>query len=280
MRIDDINSESEYIREINKIELLSEKEEMYLFKIRSKEAKQKLIESNLRLVVSIAKNYTDRGIPFLDLVQEGNLGLIRAVELFDCRYGNKFSTYATPCIKYTIKRAIATKENSIKFPANIASKLYKINYIEATLTEKLNRVPTVEEISKEINIPLLQFKEIYKSLKQQIISIDCPIGEDEDSTLLDLIKDESNIDLDEYVANIEIKEAIFNALQTLTKKEQLIIKLYFGFDGLSRMNIPKIAKTLNCSETDIINAYKKAIYKLKDELGYLQDQDKKEYKII
>ena len=229
-----------YLREIGKIPLLSQEEELELAKKiiegnekEKKRAKDKMAESNMRLVVSIAKRYSGRGLDFLDLIQEGNTGLLRAVEKFDPDKGFKFSTYATWWIRQAITRAIADQARTIRIPVHMVETINKVLRTQRRLTQELNREPTTEEIGKAMNMEADKIEYVMK-IKQDIASLDASVGrdgEDDDSSLGDFIEDEDRISPEDSAATQLLKEQIAEILSTLTDREQKIIKMRFGIGG-------------------------------------------------
>ena len=226
-----------YLKEIGQIKLLSLDEELKLadrIMEGDEEAKRILAESNLRLVVSIAKRYVGRGMLFLDLIQEGNIGLMKAVEKFDVSKGYKFSTYATWWIRQAITRAIADQARTIRVPVHMVETINKLARIHRQLTLELNREPSEEELYKKMNMPVERIREILK-ISQEPVSLETPIGEEDDSHLGDFIKDEHNMSPEDYATNELLKQEISEVLLTLTEREEKVIKLRFGLeDGKSR----------------------------------------------
>ena len=221
-----------YLKEIGKVPLLSSEEEMELAKqieAGSQYAKKKLAEANLRLVVSIAKRYVGRGMLFLDLIQEGNLGLIKAVEKFDFRKGFKFSTYATWWIRQAITRAIADQARTIRIPVHMVETINKLIRVQRQLLQELGRDPFPEEISKVMDLPVEKVREIQK-IAQEPVSLETPIGEEEDSHLGDFIPDDDAPAPAEAAAFTMLKEQLINVLDTLTPREEKVLRLRFGLD--------------------------------------------------
>ena len=225
-----------YLKEIGKIPLLSADEEMkYSIAAASgdEDAKRILAESNLRLVVSIAKRYVGRGLLFLDLIQEGNIGLMKAVEKFDYDKGFKFSTYATWWIRQAITRALADQARTIRVPVHIVENINKMARVQRQLTLELNREPSEEEIAKKMGIGVDKVREVMK-ISQDPVSLETPIGEEDDSHLGDFIKDERSMSPEEYATNEILKEEIKSVLLTLQEREQEVLELRFGLvDGTS-----------------------------------------------
>ncbi|WP_418533502.1 sigma-70 family RNA polymerase sigma factor, partial [Gallintestinimicrobium sp.] len=221
-----------YLKEIGKVPLLSAEEEIELAKRMEngdQEAKKRLAEANLRLVVSIAKRYVGRGMLFLDLIQEGNLGLIKAVEKFDYRKGYKFSTYATWWIRQAITRAIADQARTIRIPVHMVETINKLIRVSRQLLQELGREPTPEEISEEMGMPVDRVREILK-ISQEPVSLETPIGEEEDSHLGDFIQDD-NVPVPAEAASFTLlREQLVEVLGTLTEREQKVLRLRFGLD--------------------------------------------------
>ena len=221
-----------YLKEIGKVPLLSAEEEIDLAKrmeLGDEEAKKRLAEANLRLVVSIAKRYVGRGMLFLDLIQEGNLGLIKAVEKFDYRKGYKFSTYATWWIRQAITRAIADQARTIRIPVHMVETINKLIRVSRQLLQELGREPQPEEIAEEMNMPVERVREILK-ISQEPVSLETPIGEEEDSHLGDFIQDDNVPVPAEAAAFTLLKEQLVEVLGTLTEREQKVLRLRFGLD--------------------------------------------------
>ena len=221
-----------YLKEIGRINLLTSDEE-FEYSQRAvegdEEAKRLLAESNLRLVVSIAKRYVGRGMLFLDLIQEGNIGLMKAVEKFDPTKGYKFSTYATWWIRQAITRAIADQARTIRVPVHMVETINKLARIQRQLTQELNREPTDEEIAKKLGITVEKVREVYK-ISQDPVSLETPIGEEDDSHLGDFIKDERTMGPEEYATAEMLKEELNGVLGTLTEREEKVLRLRFGLD--------------------------------------------------
>ena len=226
-----------YLKEIGQIKLLTMDEELELadrIVNGDEEAKTILAEANLRLVVSIAKRYVGRGMLFLDLIQEGNIGLMKAVEKFDVSKGYKFSTYATWWIRQAITRAIADQARTIRVPVHMVETINKLARIQRQLTLELNREPSEEELAKKMNVSVEKIREIYK-ISQDPVSLETPIGEEDDSHLGDFIKDEHNMSPEDYTTNELLKDEIDDVLLTLTEREEKVIRLRFGLeDGKAR----------------------------------------------
>ena len=221
-----------YLKEIGRINLLTSDEEFEYAKraeAGDEEAKRLLAESNLRLVVSIAKRYVGRGMLFLDLIQEGNIGLMKAVDKFDPTKGYKFSTYATWWIRQAITRAIADQARTIRVPVHMVETINKLARVQRQLTQELNREPTDEEIAKKLGITVEKVREVYK-ISQDPVSLETPIGEEDDSHLGDFIKDERTMGPEEYATVEMLKEELRGVLQTLTEREEKVLRLRFGLD--------------------------------------------------
>ncbi|RKV96573.1 MAG: sigma-70 family RNA polymerase sigma factor, partial [Candidatus Saccharimonas sp.] len=236
--LDDISDDSVrlYLREIGKIPLLNAEEEMELAHRviqGDKRAKDKMAEANMRLVVSIAKRYSGRGLDFLDLIQEGNTGLLRAVEKFDPDKGFKFSTYATWWIRQAITRAIADQARTIRIPVHMVETINKLLRTQRRMTQELNREPTIEELSKELDMEPEKIEYVMK-IKQDISSLDAGVGRDgdeEDSVLGDFIEDEDTVSPEESATNQLLKEQVNDVLSSLSDREQKIVRMRFGLDN-------------------------------------------------
>ena len=254
-----------YLKEIGKIKLLTIEEEIDLAnRIDDGEiaAKNILAEANLRLVVSIAKRYVGRGMLFLDLIQEGNIGLMKAVEKFDISKGYKFSTYATWWIRQAITRAIADQARTIRVPVHMVETINKLARIQRQMTLELNREPSEEELGERMEIPVEKIREIYK-ISQDPVSLETPIGEEEDSSLGDFVPDEQNMSPEEYTTNEILKEEIAGVLLTLTDREEKVIRLRFGLeDGKSR-TLEEVGQMFGVTRERIRQIEAKAIRKLK-----------------
>ncbi len=254
-----------YLREIGKIPLLTFDEELELAKRileGDEEAKQKLAESNLRLVVSIAKKYVGRGMLFLDLIQEGNMGLIKAVEKFDYTKGFKFSTYATWWIRQAITRAIADQARTIRIPVHMVETINKLIRTSRNLLQQMGREPTPEEIAKEMEIPVEKVIEIQK-IAQDPVSLETPIGEEEDSHLGDFIQDEDSPAPHDAASYTLLKEQLEEVMNTLTPREAKVLKLRFGLeDGKSR-TLEEVGKEFNVTRERIRQIEAKALRKLR-----------------
>ena len=254
-----------YLKEIGKVPLLSSEEEMELAKQieeGSQYAKKKLAEANLRLVVSIAKRYVGRGMLFLDLIQEGNLGLIKAVEKFDFRKGFKFSTYATWWIRQAITRAIADQARTIRIPVHMVETIYKLIRVQRQLLQELGRDPFPEEISKVMDLPVEKVREIQK-IAQEPVSLETPIGEEEDSHLGDFIPDDDAPAPAEAAAFTMLKEQLINVLDTLTPREEKVLRLRFGLDDGRARTLEEVGKEFNVTRERIRQIEAKALRKLR-----------------
>ncbi len=257
-----------YLKEIGKVPLLSAEEEITLAKIMEKggpegeNAKKKLAEANLRLVVSIAKRYVGRGMLFLDLIQEGNLGLIKAVEKFDYRKGYKFSTYATWWIRQAITRAIADQARTIRIPVHMVETINKLVRVQRQLLQELGREPSPEEIAKEMNMPVERVREILK-ISQEPVSLETPIGEEEDSHLGDFIQDENVPVPADAAAFTLLKEQLVEVLDTLTDREQKVLRLRFGLDDGRARTLEEVGKEFSVTRERIRQIEAKALRKLR-----------------
>ena len=254
-----------YLKEICQIKLLSTEEELKLadrILEGDEEAKTILAEANLRLVVSIAKRYVGRGMLFLDLIQEGNIGLMKAVEKFDVSKGYKFSTYATWWIRQAITRAIADQARTIRVPVHMVETINKLARVQRQLTLELNREPSEEELAKKMNTSVEKIREIYK-ISQEPVSLETPIGEEDDSHLGDFIKDEHNMSPEEYTTNELLKDEIADILLTLTEREEKVIRLRFGLeDGKSR-TLEEVGQIFGVTRERIRQIEAKALRKLR-----------------
>ena len=254
-----------YLKEIGKVPLLTADEEIELaqrMEEGDEEAKKRLAEANLRLVVSIAKRYVGRGMLFLDLIQEGNLGLIKAVEKFDYRKGYKFSTYATWWIRQAITRAIADQARTIRIPVHMVETINKLIRVSRQLLQELNREPTPEEIAKEMNMPVERVREILK-ISQEPVSLETPIGEEEDSHLGDFIKDENVPVPDKAAAYTLLREDLDEVLKTLTEREQKVLCLRFGLEDGRARTLEEVGKEFNVTRERIRQIEAKALRRLR-----------------
>ncbi len=254
-----------YLKEIGKVPLLSAEEEIELAKRMEKgdeEAKKKLAEANLRLVVSIAKRYVGRGMLFLDLIQEGNLGLIKAVEKFDYRKGYKFSTYATWWIRQAITRAIADQARTIRIPVHMVETINKLIRVSRQLLQELGREPTPEEIAVEMNMPVERVREILK-ISQEPVSLETPIGEEEDSHLGDFIQDDNVPVPVDAAAYTLLREQLEEVLNTLTDREKKVLSLRFGLEDGRGRTLEEVGKEFNVTRERIRQIEAKALRKLR-----------------
>lgn len=254
-----------YLKEIGKVPLLSADEEVELAKKMEEgdaDSKKRLAEANLRLVVSIAKRYVGRGMLFLDLIQEGNLGLIKAVEKFDYRKGYKFSTYATWWIRQAITRAIADQARTIRIPVHMVETINKLIRVQRQLLQELGREPYPEEIAKEMQLPVDRVREIQK-ISQEPVSLETPIGEEEDSHLGDFIQDDNVPVPAEAAAFTLLKEQLTEVLDTLTKREQKVLRLRFGLDDGRARTLEEVGKEFDVTRERIRQIEAKALRKLR-----------------
>lgn len=254
-----------YLKEIGKVPLLSAEEEVELAKRMAEgdeEAKKRLAEANLRLVVSIAKRYVGRGMLFLDLIQEGNLGLIKAVEKFDYHKGFKFSTYATWWIRQAITRAIADQARTIRIPVHMVETINKLVRVSRQLLQELGREPLPEEIAKELDMPVERVREIMK-ISQEPVSLETPIGEEEDSHLGDFIQDDNVPVPAEAAAQTLLKEQLDEVLDTLTEREQKVLRLRFGMNDGRARTLEEVGKEFDVTRERIRQIEAKALRKLR-----------------
>lgn len=267
---DDVSDDSVrlYLREIGKIPLLSGEEELALAQrvvAGEKKAKDKMAEANMRLVVSIAKRYSGRGLDFLDLIQEGNTGLLRAVEKFDPDKGFKFSTYATWWIRQAITRAIADQARTIRIPVHMVETINKLLRTQRRMTQELNREPTIEELAKELEMEPEKVEYVIK-IKQDITSLDAGVGrdgEDEDSVLGDFIEDEDGTTPEESAASQLLKEQVQSVLSTLSEREQKIIKMRFGLENGKSHTLEEVGQEFAVTRERIRQIEAKALAKLR-----------------
>ncbi len=254
-----------YLKEIGKVQLLSADEETELAKRMEQGdeyAKKRLAEANLRLVVSIAKRYVGRGMLFLDLIQEGNLGLIKAVEKFDYRKGYKFSTYATWWIRQAITRAIADQARTIRIPVHMVETINKLIRVSRQLLQELGREPSDDELAKEMQMPVDKVREIRK-IAQEPVSLETPIGEEEDSHLGDFIPDEDIPAPADAAAFTLLKEQLIDVLDTLTDREEKVLRLRFGLDDGRARTLEEVGKEFNVTRERIRQIEAKALRKLR-----------------
>ncbi len=254
-----------YLKEIGRINLLTSDEEFEYAKRaeqNDEEAKRMLAESNLRLVVSIAKRYAGRGMLFLDLIQEGNIGLMKAVDKFDPSKGYKFSTYATWWIRQAITRSIADQARTIRVPVHMVETINKLARVQRQLTQELNREPTDEEIAKKLGITVEKVREVYK-ISQDPVSLETPIGEEDDSHLGDFIKDERTMGPEEYATVEMLKEELNGVLGTLTEREEKVLRLRFGLDDGQCRTLEEVGQIFGVTRERIRQIEAKALRKLR-----------------
>ena len=255
----------QYLREIGRVPLLNAEEEIELakrYEKNDKKAKDKLTETNLRLVVSIAKKYIGRGLSLLDLIQEGNQGLIRAVEKYDWRKGFKFSTYATWWIRQAITRAIADQARTIRIPVRMVETINKLYRISRRLMQELGREPTAEEIGEQVELSPDRVREIFK-IAQETTSLEAPVGEDQESVLGDFIPDEGQLSPVDQASKQLLKDHLDEVLATLTEREAKVLKLRFGLEGSKQMTLEEVGKVFGVTRERIRQIEAKALRKLK-----------------
>ena len=254
-----------YLKDIGRVPLLSAEEEVELAKRMQEDdaaAKKRLSEANLRLVVSIAKRYVGRGMLFLDLIQEGNLGLMKAVEKFDYQKGFKFSTYATWWIRQSITRAIADQARTIRIPVHMVETINKLTRVQRVLLQELGREPTPEEIAEKMGVTEERVREIQK-IAQDPVSLETPIGEEEDSHLGDFIEDEKTVTPSDSVATTMLKEQLLGVLDTLTPREEKVLRLRYGIDDGKPRTLEEVGKEFNVTRERIRQIEAKALRKLR-----------------
>lgn len=254
-----------YLKEIGRIPLLTSDEEFENARRAlegDEEAKRILAESNLRLVVSIAKRYVGRGMLFLDLIQEGNIGLMKAVDKFDPEKGYKFSTYATWWIRQAITRALADQARTIRVPVHMVETINKLARVQRQLTQDLNREPTDEEIAKKLGISVDKVREVYK-ISQDPVSLETPIGEEDDSHLGDFIRDERTVSPEEYATEELLKEELADVLLTLTDREEKVLRLRFGLDDGQCRTLEEVGQIFGVTRERIRQIEAKALRKLR-----------------
>lgn len=254
-----------YLKEIGQIKLLTLEEESALadrIMEGDDEAKNILAEANLRLVVSIAKRYVGRGMLFLDLIQEGNIGLMKAVDKFDVSKGYKFSTYATWWIRQAITRAIADQARTIRVPVHMVETINKLARVQRQLTLELNREPSEEELAKKMNTSVEKIREIYK-ISQDPVSLETPIGEEDDSHLGDFIKDERSLSPEEFATNEMLKDEISQVLETLTEREEKVVRLRFGLEDGKPRTLEEVGQMFGVTRERIRQIEAKALRKLR-----------------
>lgn len=255
-----------YLKDIGKVPLLTAEQEIELAKKildGDEQAKSKLCESNLRLVISIAKRYTGRNMQFLDLIQEGNIGLLKAVEKFDYTKGFRFSTYATWWIRQSITRAMADQARTIRIPVHMVETINRLGRVSKKLLQELGREPTIEELSKELNMPEDKVAEIQK-IALDPISLESPIGEEEDSKIEDFIEDETTLAPDESADRLMLKNQLLSVINTLTPREQKVIRLRYGLDDGYPKTLEQVGQEFNVTRERIRQIEAKALRKLRN----------------
>lgn len=259
------DSMQSYLQAIGQIPLLTREEEITLAKKiqkGNKKARASMIQANLRLVVKIAKDYAGYGLPLADLISEGNLGLVRAVEKFDPTKGTKFSTYASWWIKQAVRRALANQSKTIRLPVHVVDKLSKINRIHSQLTEELGREPDADELSEELDISSGKIS-MLRQAAQQTLSLDRPIGEDENASLAEVIGDDSAIDPLGQLSEDNMNDTVRSAMEHLNERELAILKLRFGLDGVEEETLAEIGKRFNVTRERIRQLQNSALIKLR-----------------
>ena len=253
-----------FLKDIGKVPLLTAAQEVELAKRIERgdhPAKQKMVESNLRLVVSIAKNYRNQGLPFLDLIQEGTIGLVRAAEKFDYRKGFKFSTYATWWIRQAVARALADKARTIRMPVHVVEKLNKIGRIERKLLSELGRDPTIDEIAEELELDSVEIEHIKRSA-QAPISLEKPVGDEEESEFGHFLADESAPAPDEAAETSLRKETLTRVLQTLSLRERRVLEMRYGLDGQHPRTLDEVGRTFNVTRERVRQIENQCLKKL------------------
>ncbi len=254
-----------YLKDIGKVPLLTAEQEVSLaqrIEMGDEEAKKQLIEANLRLVVSIAKKYVGRGMLFLDLIQEGNLGLIKAVEKFDYRKGYKFSTYATWWIRQAITRSLADQARTIRIPVHMVETINKVIRVSRQLLQEIGREPTYEEIAEKMDMPVEKIRDILK-IAQEPVSLEVPVGEEEESHLGDFIEDNNVLTPAEAAALVLMREQLAEVIGTLTDREQKVLKLRFGLEDGKARTLEEVGKEFNVTRERIRQIEAKALRKLR-----------------
>jgi RNA polymerase primary sigma factor len=254
-----------YLREIGRVSLLTAAEEVSLarrIERNDQEAKRQLIEANLRLVVSVAKRYVGRGLSFLDLIQEGNLGLIRAVEKFDYRRGYKFSTYATWWIRQAVTRAIADQARTIRVPVHMVETINRLSRVQRQLVQDLGREPTIAELAEELEMTEERVRDIQK-VAQEPVSLETPVGEEDDSELGDLIEDDAVVSPPDAVDDLLKREELGEVLDSLSHRERKVIELRFGLRGEEPRTLEEIGRRFGVTRERIRQIESKTLAKLK-----------------
>ncbi len=262
-----------YLKEIGQVPLLTPEQEIELAKRveeGDKEAKRKLEEANLRLVVSIAKHYTGHGMSLMDLIQEGSLGLIRAVEKYDYKKGFRFSTYATWWIRQSITRAIADQGRTIRIPVHMVENINKVNRSARDLVQKLGRDPTTEELAQETHMPVERIREIQR-ISREPVSMETPVGDEEDSSLGDFIRDDTTPHPADEAARTMLREQIREILSDLTEREQQVLRLRYGLDDDRSRTLEEVGRQLNVTRERIRQIEAKALRKLKRKNTRMRD---------
>ena len=254
-----------YLKDIGRVPLLSADDEIELARKMQEgdvDAKKKLSEANLRLVVSIAKRYVGRGMLFLDLIQEGNMGLMKAVEKFDYSKGFKFSTYATWWIRQAITRSIADQARTIRIPVHMVETINKLTRVSRLLNQKFSRDPTPEEIAAEMNIPVEKVREIQK-IAQDPVSLEMPVGEEDDSHIGDFVEDETTVTPSDAVSSTMLKETLLGVLNSLSPREEMVLRLRYGVDDGRPRTLEEVGKAFNVTRERIRQIEAKALRRLR-----------------